>query len=361
MLIFLVPLIAGCSSVTIQSAACDEQMTEKLTLNLKSAADDMSRCLIKHNRLNDAKRFTEVMTENITLVCDSKTDSGSLALAEQITAPLHPAIKVYTKKFEVADMYANIKTTLGHEALHWLGYEHFSGFDLPYIAEMCCMDHQDTFLNDIGKKSCDLFKYKDSEWIDPNYNYEFTKYLSFFGRSFIGVRSSFNAAIQANSLGYPQAYTMHILEKSFNALIEGSDTAVETSTLYKYFSRSPDISQAIVANYIANKVDKPEHKSLIRKYYPNKKTTLEFYKSFSETLKNLILANTVEILPSWQKFKAQEKSVCRTLEAHEMDALRELATYTHVHLFNMAAKIAAASSAKSEMLTRWTDICGIKK
>lgn len=254
--------LVGCSSKQIVTQNCNNEFDKTLKVGFFAASSEINTCLAKFNRADDLKLYTNLLKRKITITCDPSTTATNLAIAETNTSPDFPGLKVYTSKFNNENVLQN---TLAHESLHWLGYEHYLNYDLAYIAEMCCLDHKDKFLNEIGQQSCALLTYKNEEWKNPKYISDLTKYLGFFGRSFIGVRTSINAAIYAKQSNYPDEYIAQILEAPTLIVTDGFDS--NNATIKKYFSKSPDVTQAIVIAYLIGKSKAPFTEKLIQNYY----------------------------------------------------------------------------------------------
>lgn len=351
-------VLSGCSSFNVRIIDCDKNLTSSIKKDFENSTLQIKQCLSKYKRTDDLLKYTEILKKPVTITCDPDPKSGVLALAEKTDSVFFPGLRIFTKNYAKHDRSAELPAILAHESIHWMGYDHYQNFDLSYVAEMCCLDHKDDFLNKIGRKSCELFKYKNKEWVDPDYLSSLTKNLSYFGRSFIGLRTSFAAAIYVKQLNFPNEDVFKILESASLAITNGADS--NDRALTKYFTDSQAVTQSIV---LANMTDSHEsafNQQLLKKYFDNKTTTLKFYRYFSQTLKELIFGSNSDLVLAWKKFKNYEREICSNLEPYQKEALVELANYTYVDLFNKV-KARGARSDELRMLAEWTQICGPKK
>ncbi len=352
---------SGCSSVKVQTNNCKPELENEIRSSFDFATASIQQCLKKYDRKDDLKLYNLLLQKRINVTCDPNEKVGVLALAGSKDSLLFPEMKIYSAKFEIPSKYSSLRNTLAHESLHWLGYEHYTGYDLAYISEMCCMEHNDKFLNEIGRESCKLFDYKNEQWLDSNYIIKLTKYLGYFGRSFVGLRTSLNAAIQAQKLKYSREKIFEILEKTSLEISDGAYVENISSDSYEYYSKSVDITQTLVISYITNKSDSAYAIKLRERFFKNKHRKLKLYELFALTLKNLIFEEYTKITKSWLDFKYMEKTACPDLSKNEVDALKELALDTHFYLYSEKNKINDYNGKKSSMLSEWSDICSYKK
>ncbi len=280
-----------------------------------------------------------------------------LALAEHPDSVFFPGLKIFTGIYNKDNENSQLQAILAHESIHWMGYEHYKNFDLSYVAEMCCLDHKDDFLNEIGQKSCEMFKFKNKEWTNPEYVGNLTKNLGYFGRHFVGLATSFAAAIHSKQLNVPKKDIFKIFEYTAFAYADGSDSDDPKTT--KYYASSPDVTQAIVLAYLTENQESTFNKVLLKKYFNNKNKTLRFFRLFSQTISHLIFGSNSDLIQSWLKFKNYEKEICPNLETYEKEALAEMAFYTYENLFDKI-KTEGATLDELRMLTDWTKICGPK-
>ncbi len=135
------------------------------------------------------------------------------------------------------------QATIFHEMLHWLGYKHGEGHDMPYLIELCCFKVGD---HNAGGDACDLAK--DPKVISA---WDTGPVQARFARLLIGARisnnvivtSAFDAAARASAAQGAAASASVLLDTAAamsDAAEAGSDRAWAALTLaYTGLARLP--------------------------------------------------------------------------------------------------------------------------
>ncbi|MGZ3725108.1 MAG: hypothetical protein ACXWQQ_04880 [Pseudobdellovibrio sp.] len=335
---------------------CNVESQKRISQVLDENKKSVLSCLKKYNRTEDAAEFEKITKNKAEIRCESR-NTGYLVLGE------HKA-QIPELSFNSLQLArssdAKLKSEVFHESLHWLGYEHAYDFDLTNIAEICCIEH--------NNKSCDLLKYRHSDWTDAGYLKSYAQLSVQYGFEKMAFKTSINAGLYWNKKNKKdQMYaaflsTLEILNKNHlkkkftrkDKKIEQNDMIIpQTLVVSQLVFKSAKIDQIKASKYLYNELSK--------RFYPYQldQEKLGFYNEMASVIFAVLNKDPENLTKNWNKLKARSEYLCRDLTKQEITATSELLTDLNLELFNLKTVIPAGDFY--EIATYWNKPCELAK
>jgi hypothetical protein len=248
-----------------------------------------------------------------------------------------------TKKF----WHKELRRTLFHEMLHWLGYSHFKGVDIPYIVDSCCFTNSQNINSQ--QLACKLLA-SNADWTSIEYSRDFTTIMqSSKGRGFIALRSAWNIPSKLQSFDSLFETTKvlakitlnrkpHKRRESSSALL----SLIFSTALREHLSLSK-------RRFLTQEIEQPFKKMI---YNNNEvRPILEFSEYVGKIISGIISKNNKDIIDSWQKLKQIKHRACGMLTWEEKWALKDATELTYLRLTELRPPL------KIDIYKNWTNIC----
>lgn len=371
-------IFAGCThknSVVLQHSKfrlknlnCSTAVVQKISQEMPKALNLIEGCFSKYDRGADIKNLKTLLSQKeINLQC-APDKKGALMRAHTEEDPLYPGLSIYGEQFKGDE--EELKATLFHESIHWLGYLHHRDVDITYISEICCLEHAslDASMRD---KACRLFRFKEKkDFFNTDYLKEFAEVMSAFGAKAVAVDSAVNAArtIERLELTYPILHTLipefaFFLYPPYVGKIS-AETVLESSSLTtvvilnQVLTNAPQISLAQEA---------ATHRRNLKKLYyssAERKPIFTYLTLLGEAFDDANRSRLKKLTASWGKVEEAGKVACPLMQEYEKRAIKDLFFFMGQRVYELveSRKKQINSEAEKSMLTklndRWYDPCG---
>lgn len=342
----------------IHTIGCTENDSSRLKKLYYNSYSKGITCLLNQgqDRQDDADNLSKlVQAKDVHIVCEKDASDGDSAHAITNTAsPYFPGLELNMK-------YLNLKNSknLGmffHESIHWLGYKHFEGIDVSYLAESCCFNK-----NANKNSACILFNLNKEEWLTTNYIESFTKIMSDRGYAFIALRTAWNAAVEKKGpllegglifalKGLNNSYDEEYLEN--NVMINSCTGLLPINTLI-YSTALAKSSDSIV-----KKAAESYEKLIIQKCFSEKRIQnpkkIFFLKSIGKILAGILYKDIDLINKTWNSVSIKQTEICSNFSLDEKMAIGDILQSTHISLFDLHHE---NSKLTETILNNWMKIC----
>ena len=345
----------------IETYGCDPEPAKILRSDFYNAVTVVKTCLAQYDRAEDLKFYSQRLQNPINLRCKSENHpAGLIALALDPEGDIPQTINVYPNEISSNEDIVGQSAILGHETIHLIGYSHFKNrIDLPYIVQMCCFDHRSDKLNLVGQKSCNLLKYNDVSWNDPEYVKRFTHYMIYFDHWFVSVVSSMTTASLSFDQTEDEFRSLEILRNTAYELLPDVMTKdkANNNSDHEAKSRKPAVDY-ILFSIIDSPNSQTQKDQIEKSYYQNQSQTL--LKAYAEVLRNLIFNRDEDLIRSWRRFTGLQKSNCAPIKSGDLSALRDLAKYLKLPLKSKYYRLVQYGDP-NKIFADWADICPLVK
>lgn len=367
--IALVTVLNSCALFTkkakFSNQSCPETDFTKFTQMANTSLEKLKSCLQNNKRDEDVAELEQIINSNIpiTLRCEQKSKQISVVIDAK-NSKYYPSFNLSLYSYQKSK--EKFEKEFFHEVSHLLGYEHAQGFDLPEIAEMCCWSNEKTAV--ISKKSCDLFKFSNSQWSQAAYLKEFNESLIDFGNFNLAVRTSLAAsAYHAKRKDYASAqmaalsllkpisknYAKTKLSRSQVRELKKETGVVSTLIISKLGFVSKNNQDLLTARQVYNQTKLNFYNAAIED------EKLKFFSDISETINNLIHLNSQEFLKNWISLRDRSLYLCRDLKEHELASIGIILNSYNSLIFSLKNEISAGEFY--EIATYWTKPCDLQK
>ncbi len=311
---------AAVENVTFKELNCVSAKTEKMekleALARKSLAEGLS-CLSTYGRSEDVNNLLRITNKPVTLSCH-QMDSDVVAKASAMDDKNFPGIELNPETY-----FDDVQVPAGaifHEALHWLGYRHFLGVDVPYLAEVCCFEKN----NDLQKLACKMLADKQILWTDPEYIRNFTKVLKEYGLARVGLRTAWKATKKLNGKFSNELISFIFVHASLPQLSSKFKTEAEQF-----------LSEKRSSCFISKKNPK-----------------LEFAKSFGDAVAGVLQSDSHQVDQAWQKLESVSPQVCKSMSKDEKQQLSNAAQIIALRLLEMRPIVDSVTLLKLDTICK---------
>ena len=345
--------------------SCPDEKFLELTEIAEESFVKLKSCLQKFKRDQDVFKLEQIATNNkaITLRCEQKNKNIHV-LIDPKNAKSYPSFNINVNNYSPTKEV--FKKEFFHETAHLLGYEHAQNFDLTEIAEMCCWSNEKNLK--ISAKSCDLFKYSNSQWVELAYLKQFNESLFDFGNVNLALKTSVAASVyhakkkdylnsQAAILSLLKPISKNYTRPKMNRQIVRElkkESGVVTSLIVSKLGFASNNSQDLISSR--------QTYNALKKYFYNAPIELEklnFFEDISQTINSLMLLNSTELIKNWIKLRDRGLYLCRDLNETELSSIEAILSLYNPLLFSIKTEIPAGEFY--EIATYWSKPCELQK
>jgi hypothetical protein len=198
--------------------------------------------------------------------------------------------------------------------LHWLGYYHLDGFDVPYLSQICCFPTK----NDIRKNqehACQLLT-DHPDFKSEEYHRRFTQVMDDNFQSNIGLEAAWSASRGQNDTS-PLFASVFELGDSYRSLYD--------SLQWNYREKGSPLYYIVLARASLGSLPPEKKKTVtaqvddrINSVYPDGKIK-EAALYLGDSLNALINHNAKAFKTSWAKFERIRSSACSQMKKNEKE------------------------------------------
>lgn len=367
--LLLLSLLNSCAIFSKKSKyvnqACPDEDFSALTEIANESVIKLKTCLQQNNRDQDVAKLDQIMSSNnsITLRCEQKNKNMSVVIDPK-TAKTYPSFNLSLSNYRKSkDIFAK---EFFHETAHLLGYEHAQNFDLTEIAEMCCWPNEKTA--HLSKKSCELFKYANSQWVDSAYLKQFNDSLINFGNTNLAIKTSLAASVyHAKKKDYAssQAAIVSLLKPISKNYVKAKNSRQQIRELKK----QPGVVTTLIISKIGFSSKNTEDLLSSREIFKQTKINfynapldhekIQFFEEISETINSLIQLSSQDFKKNWVKLRERSLYLCRDLNETELNSLESILSLYNPLIFSIKSEIPAGDFY--EIATYWSKPCDLQK
>ncbi len=304
---------------------------KKLKLRIESAAQKGLKCIagLGLSSRSDAENLLSILEDAsrpISIHCKNfKNDF--LARAFKSNHSFFPGMEISLSS-ENLDKGHLRESIFFHEMLHWLGYEHTEGFDIPYLAQNCCFGRDEA-----SKRACDIIQNRESiGWDTPTYQQQFSNVMTL--RHFPGrmtLRATWHAFRNHKS------GEKNLNSEALFAYAMGMNDFGQWFSAKKWRKEGNPALGVILGTAAIKALSKPnlQTQSLLQKFadrfYPYSEQfskQRQFFVAFGEVLYHLAAESEV-FEKSFQDLNIQYQNVCLILSPNEMEQIRTILRATN--------------------------------
>lgn len=310
----------------------NSENTEKLQRFAQDSVTKGLKCLDQyslHKELNDL--YNLLFKKEYNIVCkESLNDNMAIAINEK-NAPHYPGIEI-----DVSDFFdQSPQSTIFHETIHLLSYNHFNGFDIAYITQFCCFD------NPAQSDSCEILKSKPI-WTSETYIKKLTTILSKNDLEKVAIRTAWEASQKNN---FKLNSLINIAAKQvLNSKQEKGHPNKTLASVFQMASCQLNRIECENKDYFVSEYSNTKLDSML-----NKKVAL--FKLSSELVKGILNNNPSEIDLKWSQISALGPTICDQLEISLKKQLRSIVEITATSIFDMKPRPADKASVG------WWELC----
>lgn len=367
--IALVILLNSCAlfskKAKFTNLSCPEENFSEFTQIANQSFQKLKTCLQANKRDQDATALDQITNANtpITLRCEQKAKNISVVIDSK-NSKTYPSFNLNLNSYKKSK--EAFEKEFFHEAAHLLGYEHTQNFDLSEIAEMCCLPIEKTAA--ISKKSCEIFKYNNSQWTQSAYLKDFNESLIDFGNANLAIKTSLAAAVhhskrkdyssaQAAALSVikplSRIYAKTKLSRSQIRDLKKETGVVATLILSKLGFASQNNQDLLTSRQVYNQTKLNFYNTAIED------EKIQYFNDISETLNNLMLLKSQEFLKNWIRLRDRSLYLCRDLKENELNSLEAILNSYNSLIFTLKNDIPAGDFY--EIATYWSKPCDLQK